>query len=28
VPIEGALYQQATSWFGFHITHTYPYADV
>jgi hypothetical protein len=28
VPIEGELYQQATSWFGFHITHTYPYADV
>jgi hypothetical protein len=28
VPLESALYHQATSWFGFHITHTYPYADV
>ena len=28
VPIEGELYQQPSSWFGFHITHTYPYADV
>ena len=28
VPINGALYQQSTSWIGFHIAHTYPYADV
>jgi hypothetical protein len=28
VPIEDEIYQQSTSWFGFHITHTYPYADV
>lgn len=27
VPIPGP-YDQDTSWFGFHITHTYPYADV
>jgi hypothetical protein len=27
VPIESP-YEQATTWFGFHITHTYPYADV
>ena len=27
VPIEGP-YVQNTTWFGFHITHTYPYADV
>lgn len=28
VPIEGSLYQQSDSWIGFHVTHTYPYADV
>jgi hypothetical protein len=27
VPIAGPFAQTAT-WFGFHITHTYPYADV
>lgn len=27
VPIDGPFEQQVT-WFGFHITHTYPYADV
>lgn len=27
VPITGP-YEQPASWFGFHITHTYPYADV
>ena len=27
VPTEGP-YVQNTTWFGFHITHTYPYADV
>lgn len=27
VPLDGR-YAQSTSWFGFHITHTYPYADV
>ena len=27
VPVEGP-YVQNTTWFGFHITHTYPYADV
>ena len=27
VPIAGP-YEQDTSWFGFHITHTYPYADI
>jgi hypothetical protein len=24
----GSPYQQSSSWFGFHITHTYPYSDV
>ena len=28
VPIEGSLYEQTHTWVGFHITHTYPYADV
>lgn len=28
VPIEGPQYQQTNTWVGFHITHTYPYADV
>lgn len=28
VPLEGSLYSQAHTWVGFHITHTYPYADV
>ena len=27
VPISGP-YTQSTTWFGFRITHTYPYADV
>jgi hypothetical protein len=27
VPITGP-YEQEASWFGFHITHTYPYADI
>lgn len=27
VPIDG-LYMQSKSWFGFRITHTYPYADI
>jgi|SRR5580700_2436144 len=28
VLIDGPLYQQANTWVGFQITHTYPYADV
>ena len=28
VPIEGTIYRQPNTWVGFHITHTYPYADV
>jgi hypothetical protein len=27
VPIDGP-YEQEKTWFGFHVTHTYPYADV
>lgn len=27
VPISGP-YEQDASWFGFHITHTYPYSDI
>ena len=27
VPLAGP-YQQPSSWFGFQVTHTYPYADV
>ncbi len=28
VALEGDRYQQASTWVGFHITHTYPFADV
>ena len=28
ISLSGVLYAQATSWIGFHITHTYPYADI
>jgi hypothetical protein len=28
IPLEGSLYTQTHTWVGFHITHTYPYADV
>ena len=28
VPIDGSRYSQSDTWVGFHITHTYPYADV
>lgn len=28
VPLEGGLYQQQNTWVGFHVTHTYPYADI
>jgi hypothetical protein len=28
IPLDASRFQQGNSWFGFHITHTYPYADV
>lgn len=28
VPLDGHPYEQAETWVGFQITHTYPYADV
>jgi hypothetical protein len=28
VRLDGPQYQQESTWIGFHITHTYPYADV
>ena len=28
IPLDGSLYVQTHTWVGFHITHTYPYADV
>jgi hypothetical protein len=28
VRIDGTRYSQSATWVGFHITHTYPYADV
>ena len=28
IPVDGGKYQQPNTWVGFHITHTYPYADV
>ena len=28
VPLGGGPFQQPDTWVGFHITHTYPYADI
>ena len=28
VSLQDSPYEQEDTWFGFHITHTYPYADV
>ena len=28
VSLEESPYQQAHTWVGFHVTHTYPYADI
>lgn len=28
IAVDGGRYQQTNTWVGFHITHTYPYADV
>lgn len=28
VPLEDSPYRQPDTWVGFHVTHTYPYADI